>query len=47
MNPEILIIGAGVTGCAVARVLSRYEADITVIDRGMDVAEGASKANSG
>ena len=47
MNPEILIIGAGVTGCSVARVLSRYEADITVIDRGMDVAEGASKANSG
>lgn len=47
MNPEILIIGAGVTGCSVARVLSRYEGDITVIDCGMDVAEGASKANSG
>ncbi len=45
--PDILIIGAGVTGCAVARVLSRYEARITVIDRGADVAEGASKANSG
>ena len=44
---DILIIGAGVTGCAVARVLSRYEANITVIDRGSDVAEGASKANSG
>ena len=47
MNPEILIIGAGVTGCAVARVLSRYEASITVLDRGADIAEGASKANSG
>ncbi|MBP3657315.1 MAG: NAD(P)/FAD-dependent oxidoreductase [Clostridia bacterium] len=44
---DILIIGAGVTGCAVARVLSRYEANITVIDRGADIAEGASKANSG
>ena len=47
MYSDILIIGAGVTGCAVARVLSRYEASLTVIDRGADVAEGASKANSG
>ena len=47
MYSDILIIGAGVTGCAVARVLSRYEASITVLDRGADIAEGASKANSG
>lgn len=47
MYTDILIIGAGVTGCAVARVLSRYEASLTVIDRGADIAEGASKANSG
>ena len=50
-NPElytdILVIGAGVTGCALARVLSRYEGSLTVIDRASDVAEGASKANSG
>ena len=44
---EFLLIGAGVTGCALARVLSRYDAQITVLDRGADVAEGASKANSG
>ena len=47
MYTDILIIGAGVTGCSVARVLSRYEASIAVVDRGADVAEGASKANSG
>lgn len=47
MNSQILIIGAGVVGCAVARVLSRYDASVTVIDRGSDLAEGASKANSG
>ena len=47
MYTDILIIGAGVTGCALARVLSRYGASITVIDRGYDLAEGASKANSG
>lgn len=47
MYSEFLLIGAGVTGCALARVLSRYQAQVTVIDRGADVAEGASKANSG
>ena len=44
---DILIIGGGVTGCAVARELSRYEAAVTLIDSAWDVAEGASKANSG
>ena len=44
---DILLIGAGVTGCATARVLSRYAASVTVLDRGCDVAEGATKANSG
>ena len=47
MNYDILIVGAGVTGCAVARVMSRYEGRLAVIDRAYDVAEGASKANSG
>ena len=47
MYTEILLIGAGITGCALARVLSRYDVQVTVIDRGADVAEGASKANSG
>lgn len=47
MHTDILIIGAGVVGCALARVLSRYQAQITVIDRASDVAMGASKANSG
>ncbi len=47
MHTDILIIGAGVVGCALARVLSRYQGQITVIDRASDVAMGASKANSG
>ncbi len=46
-HTDILIVGGGVTGCAVARELSRYEASVTVLDRAWDVAEGASKANSG
>ncbi len=44
---DILIIGAGITGCAAARELSRFRASVTVLDRGCDVAEGATKANSG
>lgn len=46
-NTDILIIGAGITGCAVTRELSRFSASVTVVDRGCDVAEGATKANSG
>ena len=44
---DILIIGTGVTGCSLARELSRFEASVTVLDRESDVAEGATKANSG
>lgn len=47
MRSDICIVGAGVVGCALARVLSRYETEIVVLERGADVAEGASKANSG
>ncbi|MCI5955605.1 MAG: FAD-dependent oxidoreductase, partial [Clostridiales bacterium] len=47
MNKDIIIIGGGVVGCAVARLLSRYEADVALLEGGSDVAEGASKANSG
>ncbi len=47
METDILIIGGGVIGCAVARELSAYQARITLLERGPDVASGASKANSG
>ncbi len=44
---DVIIIGAGVSGCAVARELSRYEMDVAVLERASDVCEGTSKANSG
>ena len=43
---DIAVIGAGVTGCAIARELSRYQAGICVIEREEDVCCGTSKANS-
>ncbi len=44
---DITIIGAGVTGCAVARELSKYDLKVLVLERASDVCEGTSKANSG
>ena len=43
---DVAIIGAGVTGCAIARELSRYKLKICVIERAEDVCCGTSKANS-
>lgn len=43
---DVIIIGAGVTGCAIARELSRYELSVLVLDRDEDVCCGTSKANS-
>ncbi len=44
---DFAIIGAGVTGCSIARELSRYKAEVCILERSDDVASGASKANSG
>lgn len=44
---DIIIIGAGVTGCSIARELSRYDLKTAVLERSSDVCEGTSKANSG
>ena len=46
MKTDILIIGAGVIGSAVARKLSQYDLDITLVEKQSDVCMGTSKANS-
>ncbi len=43
---DVIIIGAGVSGSAIARELSRYEANVCVLEKCEDVCEGTSKANS-
>ena len=43
---DVIIIGGGVSGCAAARELSRYQADILVLDKEEDVCCGTTKANS-
>ena len=44
---DVAIIGAGVTGCAIARELSRFRLNIAVLEMGEDVAVATTKANSG
>jgi glycerol-3-phosphate dehydrogenase len=44
---DVAIIGAGVTGAAIARRLSRYRLSVALLERCADVSFGVSKANSG
>ena len=44
---DVIIIGGGVVGCAIARELSKQDRRIALLERASDVCEGSSKANSG
>ena len=44
---DVVIIGAGVIGCGIARELSKYDFHCIVVDKENDVSVGASKANNG
>ncbi len=46
MKFDVVIIGGGVTGCAIARELSRYSLKTCLVEREEDVCSGTSKANS-
>lgn len=43
---DVIVIGAGVTGTAIARELSRYKVNACVIEKEEDVCCGTTKANS-
>ncbi len=43
---DVVVIGAGVIGGAVARELSRYDLDVCILEKCADVAMGATRANS-
>jgi glycerol-3-phosphate dehydrogenase len=44
---DVAIIGAGVTGAAIARKLASYKLSVALVERRADVSFGVSKANSG
>jgi glycerol-3-phosphate dehydrogenase len=46
-DADVVIIGGGVIGCFIARELSRYDLDVTLVEKEADVACGATKANNG
>lgn len=46
MNFDVVIVGAGVIGCAVARRFALEGATVLLIEKGSDILSGASKANS-
>ncbi len=47
LRKDVVVVGAGIVGCSVARELARYKIDVIVLEKESDVAEGASGANSG
>lgn len=44
---DVVIVGAGIVGCAIARELARWQLGVCVIDRASDVAALTTRANSG
>lgn len=46
-QPDVLVIGGGVVGCAIARELTKEKLDILLIDKEYDVALHASSRNDG
>jgi len=46
-RPDVLVVGGGVTGCAIARELTRYKIDVMLAEKEHDVALHASSRNDG
>lgn len=44
---DVIIIGGGVIGCAIARELTRYRIDVALVEGEVEVGFGTSKSNSG
>lgn len=44
---DVVIIGAGVSGCAIARELSKYDITVKVLEKNSDISEETSKSNNG
>ena len=44
---DVAVIGAGVSGAAIARKLSAYPLSVALVEKDADVSFGVSKANSG
>jgi glycerol-3-phosphate dehydrogenase len=43
---DVVVVGAGIVGSAIARALAAYQHDVALIDARDDVGDGTSKANT-
>lgn len=46
-KPDVLVIGGGISGCSVARELTKYKLDVLLLEKEADLALGASGRNDG
>jgi len=46
-HPDVLVIGGGVIGCAIARELKRYDIDVILLEMNHNIASNASWRNDG
>ena len=46
-TPDVLIVGGGIMGCALARELSRLDIGVLLVEKANDVGTGASSRNDG
>lgn len=44
---DVVIIGAGISGCGIARELAKYKLNVLLVEMSSDVATGATKSNNG
>ncbi|MEU3692664.1 FAD-dependent oxidoreductase [Streptomyces narbonensis] len=43
---DVVVVGAGVVGCAIARALARHPLRVALVEAASDVGDGTSKANT-
>jgi len=43
---DVVVVGGGVVGCAVGRLLSHHDLAVAIVDAGPDLGAGTSKANT-
>lgn len=46
MISDVVVVGAGIVGCAIARALAGTELSVTLVEARNDVGDGTSKANT-